>query len=70
MRLLWTHLEYIYVTSHLQVDPTRWKLRSTPSHLEGTFGVTTHLEFGTDRGPQIQPFINSFCRVLFLLQGL
>lgn len=60
---------YIYVTSHLQVDLTRWKPRST-RHLEGKFGVTTHLEFGTDHCPQIQPFINSFCRVLFLLQGL
>lgn len=51
------------------MDLTRWKPRST-RHLEGKFRVTTHLEFGTDHCPQIQPFINSFCRVLVLLQGL
>lgn len=67
---MWTHFEYIYVTSHLQVDLTRWKLLSITRHLEGKFRVTTHLEFGTDHCLQIQPIINSFCGVLFLLQGL
>lgn len=67
---MWTHFEYIYVTRHLQVDPTRWKLGSIARRLEGKFRVTTHLEFGTDHRLQIQPIINSFCRVRFLLQGL